>query len=86
MPYFVVVLAGRQARLRPSPRLVQLLLETLSNPSIKYSYQSDQSCFGGGAVMDKKVCMDELPREGYEKGGVTLRHLLTLRGEAGQML
>ncbi|MBR4701877.1 MAG: hypothetical protein IKP19_09335, partial [Oscillospiraceae bacterium] len=36
---FVVVLAGRQARLRPPPRLAQFPLGTLSNPSIKYQYK-----------------------------------------------
>ena len=37
-PYFVVVLAGRQARLRPPPRLTQFLLGTIFNLSMEVQY------------------------------------------------
>ena len=38
VPYFVVVLAGRQARLRPPPRLAQFLLGPFFNLSMGVQY------------------------------------------------
>ena len=40
VPYFVVVLAGRQARLRPPPRLAQFLHGTFFNLSMGVQYDS----------------------------------------------
>jgi hypothetical protein len=40
VPYFVVVLAGRQARLRPPPRLAQFLLGPFFNLSMGVQYQT----------------------------------------------
>jgi hypothetical protein len=39
VPYFVVVLAGRQARLRPPPRLAQFLHGTFFNLSMGVQYE-----------------------------------------------
>ena len=43
VPYFVVVLAGRQARLRPPPRLAQFLLGPFFNLSMGVQYKSSVS-------------------------------------------
>ena len=40
VPYFVVVLAGRQARLRPPPRLAQFLLGPFFNLSMGVQYKN----------------------------------------------
>ena len=41
VPYFVVVLAGRQARLRPPPRLAQFLLGPFFNLSMGVQYETN---------------------------------------------
>ncbi len=70
MPYIVVVLAGRQARLRPPPRLAQFLLGTFFNLSMGVQYEI---CFAG-----------EIPLRGVTDGfHFAVRRSRTISPEGG---
>ena len=63
VPYFVVVLAGRQARLRPPPRLAQFLLGPFFNLSMGVQYYSPPRS-GGRSLLRRAGTMIAIPNGG----------------------
>ena len=70
VPYFVVVLAGRQARLRPPPRLAQFLLGPFFNLSMGVQYEREYGSArlerrrGIGTALPMAACIMPYSRQG----------------------